>query len=120
TLREGLMVRLYHNPRCSKSRAALALLEERGVEIDIVTYLDGDLSEDALRDLLKKLGLGPRDVMRSGEAVFKELGLGEPSLGDDALTKAIVANPILLERPIVVNGRRAAIGRPTEAILDIL
>ncbi len=111
---------IYHNPRCSKSRAALALLEEKGVATDIVEYLKTPPSADELRTILAKLGIGVRDVMRKGEAVYKDLALGDPGKSDDDLIHAIVDNPILLERPIVVSGGKATIGRPTENILKLI
>ncbi len=115
-----MTIRLYHNARCSKSRAALTLLEARMENFEIVPYLDEPLDKAELRELLGKLGLGPRDVIRKGEALYKELDLKDPALGDDALITAIASHPVPLERPIVVNGEKAVVGRPTEAILDIL
>ncbi len=113
------MVRIYHNPRCSKSRQTLALLQENGVEPEVVEYLKSSPTETEIRDLLAKLGLGAIDIVRKGEKVFKELGLTRES-GNDALIAAMVANPILIERPIVVKGDKAALGRPPEAVLEIL
>jgi len=115
-----MTVTIYHNPRCSKSRATLEMLQERGEEIDIVEYLQTPFTADQLRDLLAKLGLAPGEVIRKGEAVFKELGLGEAGVTDDQLIDAMAANPILVERPIVVNGGKAAIGRPIENVVKIL
>ncbi len=115
-----MSVTIYHNPRCSKSRAALALLEEKGVETDIVEYLKTPPSADELRGLLAKLGIGVRDVMRKGEAVYKDLALGDPAKTDNDLIQAIADNPILLERPIVVSGGKAAIGRPIENIIKLI
>lgn len=113
-------VTIYHNPRCSKSRQTLALLEDRGLAPEIVLYLDSPPDAATLRRVLGPLGLGPRDLMRRKEAVYKELGLSDPELGEDDLIRAMVENPILIERPIVVAGERAALGRPPEAVLDIL
>lgn len=115
-----MTVTIYHNPRCSKSRQTLALLQDRGVEPNIVEYLNTPPDAATLKDLLKKLGLAPRDLMRRKEAAYKENGLGDPALDDDALIAAMVENPILIERPIVVNGAKAALGRPPEQVLDIL
>lgn len=115
-----MTVTIYHNPRCSKSRQTLALLQEKGVEPDIVHYLDTPPDAATLKGLLGKLGLGPRELMRRKEAAYKENGLNDESLGEDALIAAMVANPILIERPIVVNGAKAALGRPPEQVLDIL
>ena len=113
-------VKIYHNPRCSKSRQTLSLLKERGIEPEIVEYLKDPPSADELKDVLKKLGLSALDVMRTGEAVYKELGLKDSDLSEDALISAMVKNPILIERPVVICGNRAAIGRPPEKVLDIL
>jgi len=115
-----MTVTIYHNPRCSKSRQTLALLQEKGIDPAVVQYLDTPPDAATLKDLLGKLGLAPRDLMRRQEAAYKENGLGDPALDDDALIAAMVANPILIERPIVVNGAKAALGRPPEQVLDIL
>jgi arsenate reductase len=112
------MTTIYHNPRCSKSRQTLALLGERGIEPDIIEYLETPPSVEELTDILAMLGLGPRDIMRKKEA--KEAGLDDPGLDDAALIKAMVANPIVIERPIVVNNGKAALGRPPESVADIL
>ena len=114
------MTTIYHNPRCSKSRATLALLEEHGVSPDVVLYLENPPTTDEIALLTKKLGVGIREIMRSGEAVYKELGAGNPALEDGELTQMVADNPILLERPIVVNGDRAAVGRPPENVLEII
>ena len=115
-----MSVRIYHNPRCSKSRATLALLEENGHAPAVVEYLKTPPTEDELRQVLAALGLGPRDVMRTGEAAYKDNNLADESLSDDQLIAAMVADPILIERPIVVSGGKAKIGRPPEGVLDIL
>ena len=115
-----MSVRIYHNPPCSKSRATLALLEENGHAPVVVEYLKTPPTEDGLRQVLAALGLGPRDVMRTGEAAYKDNNLADESLSDDQLIAAMVANPILIERPIVVSGGKAKIGRPPEGVLDIL
>ena len=111
-----MSVTIYHNPRCSKSRQTLALLRDNGVEPSIVEYLDNMPSSGQLKGILTKLGLGPRDILRTMEA--KEEGL-DPGLEDDALIDAIVANPRVLQRPIVVSSDKACIGRPPEHVLDI-
>lgn len=111
---------LYHNPRCSKSRAALALLTERGIEPRIVAYLERPPSVEELRTLLARLGLGARELLRTGEAEYKELGLDDPALDDAALIAAMHAHPRLIERPILVVGERAVIGRPPERVLELL
>ncbi|WP_422021566.1 arsenate reductase (glutaredoxin) [Pyruvatibacter mobilis] len=115
-----MSVRIYHNPRCSKSRATLALLEENGHAPEVVEYLKTPPTEDELRQVLAALGLGPRDVIRTGEAAYKDNNLADESLSDDQLIAAMVADPILIERPIVVSGGKAKIGRPPEGVLDIL
>ncbi|HUU65703.1 MAG TPA: arsenate reductase (glutaredoxin) [Methyloceanibacter sp.] len=115
-----MTVTIYHNPRCSKSRQTLALLEEKGIAPKIVKYLETPPSAAELKRVLKKLGLKPRDILRTGEARYAELGMQDSSLTDDALIAAMVANPILIERPIVVSGDKAAIGRPPEAVLKIV
>jgi arsenate reductase len=110
---------LLHNPRCSKSRAALALLEERGVAFEERRYLDDPLTADELRDLQERLGRPPREWLRSGEDAWKQAGLGSDA-DDAAVREAIASQPILLERPIAVRGARAAVGRPPEQILELL
>ncbi len=110
----------YHNPRCSKSRAALALLEERGLQPQVVRYLETPPDAAQLRQLLARLGLSPRQLLRSGEDEYRELGLADASLDDDALIQAMVAHPKLIERPILVAGERAVVGRPPERVLEIL
>ena len=113
------MITIWHNPRCSKSRQTLALLEDRGITPDILRYLDDAPSEADIRAMLAALGLRAIDMMRPGEAVFTEMGLAK-SDDDDTLIAAMAREPRLIERPIVQNGDRAAIGRPPEAVLDIL
>lgn len=111
---------IYHNPRCSKSRQTLALLEERGLDPLIVDYLKAPPSAVELQAILKKLKMKPRDLMRKGEAAYKELGLDNEKLTDENLIRAMEENPILIERPIVVIGAKARIGRPPESVLEIL
>lgn len=115
-----MAVVIYHNPRCSKSRETLALLEAKGVKPKIVEYLKEPPSAAELKAILKKLGLAPREAMRRKEPSYAALKLDNPKLSDDALIKAMVENPVLIERPIVVNGAKAALGRPPEAALKIL
>jgi arsenate reductase (glutaredoxin) len=112
--------RLYHNPRCSKSRGALELLQERGVNPRVIAYLETPPSVDDLRDLLQMLALPAHALLRTGEDEYKQLGLADPSLSDDALIAAMVAHPRLIERPIFVHGGRAVIGRPPEQVLTLL
>ena len=114
------MIRIYHNNRCSKSRATLALLEQRGGEIEVINYLDTPPTAAELTVLLKQLGMTARELLRTGEAEYQSLYLDDQSLGDEALIAAMVAHPILIERPIVVANGKAAIGRPPESVLAIL
>jgi len=109
-------VTIYHNPRCSKSRQTLELLNARGLSPTIIEYLETPPDTATLEAILKKLGLKPRQLMRAKEAPYVELNLSNPDLRDDDLTSAMVNNPILIERPIVVIGERAVIGRPPENI----
>ena len=113
-----MTVTVYHNPRCSKSRAALALLEERGGEVEIVEYLKDPPNAAELARILAMLGMSPRQLLRKKEA--KEVGLDDPGLSDEALIAGMVANPIVIERPIVVSGDRARLGRPPEKVLEIV
>ena len=113
-------VTIYHNPRCSKSRQTLQLLDEQGIEPNIVEYLKTPPSADELKQTLDSLGIRPRDLMRKGEAEYKEAGLDDQSLSDDHLIKAMLAYPILIERPIVLANGKARIGRPPESVLEIL
>jgi len=112
--------RLYHNPRCSKSRGALELLREHGIEPVVVPYLEAPPSAAELRDLLKLLGLPARALLRTGEDEYAALGLEDESLAESALIDAMVAHPRLIERPILVHGGRAVIGRPPERVLELL
>lgn len=115
-----MAVRIYHNPRCSKSRQTLGLLEERGVEPEVVEYLKAPPSAAELERILQRLDLQPRELMRRKEAEYAELGLDRPELSREQLIQAMVEHPRLIERPIVVNGERVAIGRPPENVLEIL
>jgi arsenate reductase len=115
-----MTVTIYHNPRCSKSRATLALLEARGLKPKIVDYLKTPPSAAELRAIVRKLGLKPRDILRTSEALYAELKLKTRDLDDDALIALMVKHPILIERPIVVASGKAALGRPPENVLAIL
>ncbi|MGV1014804.1 MAG: arsenate reductase (glutaredoxin) [Methyloceanibacter sp.] len=115
-----MTVTIYHNPRCSKSRQTLALLEAKGIAPKIVEYLKTPPSAAELKRIVKKLGLKPRDLLRRGEPRYAELGLKDSNLSDEALIALMVKNPILIERPIVVSGDKAVIGRPPERVLTIL
>lgn len=113
-------VTIYHNPRCSKSRQTLELLRSKGIEPTIVEYLKSPPSAKQLDAILKLLDREPRDLMRKKEAEYREHDLADPKLGRDDLISAMVQYPRLIERPIVVAGDRAAVGRPPENVLDIL
>ena len=115
-----MTIRIFHNPRCSKSRATLALLEENGLNPEIVLYLQDPPTAGELSSILGKLGMTARELMRKGEAEYKELGLAERTLDDDELIAIMVEHPKLIERPIVLANNRAAIGRPPESVLEIL
>ena len=110
---------LYHNPRCSKSRGALELLEARGLTPTVVRYLDTPLDASQLRDLLAKLKISARQLLRTGEDEFKALNLADASLSEAQLIDAMAAHPKLIERPILVVGNKAVIGRPPEKVLEI-
>ncbi len=113
-------VTIYHNPRCSKSRQTLELLEQQGIEPVVVHYLDEPPDPATLKRLLAGLGLSPRELMRRKESRYRELGLDDPALSEDALIRAMSQNPILIERPIVVTAKGVALGRPPENVLDVL
>ena len=114
----AMTITIYHNPRCSKSRETLALLHDRGIEPRIVEYLKTPPDAAELQRLLKLLGLKPRELLRSKEA--KEAGLDKPGLSDAQIIAGMTKHPAVIERPIVVNGGKAALGRPPEAVLKIL
>ncbi|MFZ0872413.1 MAG: arsenate reductase (glutaredoxin) [Rhodanobacter sp.] len=114
------MVRIYHNTRCSKSRATLALLEQRIGACEVINYLDTPPNSAELGALLNQLGMTARELLRTGEAEYQLLELDNPELDDATLIAAMVAHPKLIERPIVVANGKAVIGRPPEAVLAIL
>jgi arsenate reductase len=113
-------VTIYHNPRCSKSRATLALLEEKGIVPEIVEYLSTPPSKEEMKLILDGLAMAPRDLMRKKEEPYAALSLDDDSVGRDALIDALLENPILMERPVVVNDGKYALGRPPENVLEIL
>lgn len=115
-----MSIKIYHNPRCSKSRQTLQLLEGKGIQPDIIEYLKQPPSKAELESVLSLLGFGPRDLMRKGETIYKELNLKDDTLSDEQLLTTMLNNPILIERPIVLANGKAAIGRPPESVLDIL
>lgn len=112
--------RLYHNPDCSKSRAALALLRSHGVEPVQVDYRATPPTVDELRDLLRLLGVPARDLLRTGDDEARALGLDDPALPDEAVLQALARHPALMQRPILVHGDRALIARPPERVLELL
>ena len=113
-------IRIYHNPACSKSRQTLALLQEHGIEPQQRLYLKEPLDEAEVRELVAALGGDVRQLLRDTENEFKALGLGDPTLSDDQLIAALVKTPRLLQRPVVVKGKQAVIGRPPENVLSLL
>lgn len=115
-----MSVTIYHNPRCTKSRQTLQLLESKGFHAEVVEYLKTPLDENALRALLKMLAMTPRQLIRTKEEEYKALNLDRPDVSDDALIHAMVQHPKLMERPIVCVGGKAVIGRPPENVLSIL
>lgn len=114
------MVTIYHNPRCSKSRQTLALIEEKGISPEIVLYLEETPDAATLRSLIKKLGITPRELLRKGEEAYKQNNLDDKSVTDELIVNSMVQFPKLIERPIVVNGNKAVLGRPPENVLCIL
>lgn len=113
-------VSIYHNPRCSKSRQTLALLEEKGITPDIIEYLKSPPTVEVLSNILQQLDISARQLLRKGEAVYKELNLSDDSLTDEQLIQIMSDNPKLIERPIVIKNGKAKLGRPPESVLEIL
>jgi len=112
-------VTIWHNPRCSKSRNAAQLLEERGVEAEVVRYLDTPPTKEEIKEVLKMLGISARELMRTKEAIYKELGLKEVE-DEEKLIETMAAHPKLIERPVVIKDDKAAIGRPIEKVIELL
>ncbi len=110
---------IWHNPRCSKSRAGLKYLEEKGIEHEVVRYLDTPPSAEELTEVLQKLGMSPRELMRTKETIYRELGLKEVT-DDAALIAAMAEHPKLIERPVVIRGDKAVVARPAEKIDEVL
>ena len=115
-----MQVKIYHNPRCSKSRQTLQLLQEHGVEPEVVEYLKTPPDKNTLKKILEQLQLSPRDLMRRKEPEYKENHLDDSSLSDDELIEAMLKYPKLIERPVVVTAKGTAIGRPPENVLEVL
>lgn len=111
---------IYHNPKCSKSRKTLELLNSRNIEPRIIEYLKSPLDREQLSGILRMLDLAPRDLVRTGEVEYRDSGLANPEVSNDQLLQAIVEYPVLMQRPIVVCNGKAAIGRPPEQVLEIL
>ncbi|MFA0810626.1 arsenate reductase (glutaredoxin) [Microbulbifer epialgicus] len=111
---------IYHNPRCSKSRQTLQLLQENGVEPEVILYLETPPSAKVLTEILGKLGINARDLLRTGEEPFKQLNLKDQDLSETRLIDAMVQYPILIQRPIIVKDDKATIGRPPENVLELL
>ncbi len=112
-------IKIWHNPRCSKSRASFALLEEKGIESEVIKYMDETPTEAELKALLVMLGMEPRELMRTKEAIYKELNLKE-EMNNESLIQAMVKHPKLIERPIVIKDNQAVIGRPIENVVELL
>ncbi len=115
-----MKVQILHNPRCSKSRATLQLLNDRGIEAEIILYQDTPPSAELLSEILNQLDMRPRDLIRKGQSEYKQMGLDNENLSDAELIAAMIETPILIERPIVLANGKAAIGRPPESVLNIL
>lgn len=115
-----MAVTIYHNPRCAKSRATLALLEKRGIKPRVIEYLVTPPTEAELKRIIKLLGMAPRQLLRAKEAEYKQAKLDRPETADADIIRAMVRYPRLIERPIVISGDKAALGRPPENVLGIL
>lgn len=111
---------IWHNPRCSKSRETKKLLEEHGVELEVRLYLEDPPSKALLKKTLKQLGMKPRDLLRTKEAAYAEAGLSDKSLSDERVLDAMIGHPVLIERPVVIVGDKAVLGRPPENVLALL
>jgi arsenate reductase len=113
-------VKIYHNPRCSKSRQTLQVLKEHDVEPEVIEYLKTPPDKSTLKQILQQLGLSPRELMRQKEAEYKENQLDDPNLTNDQLIEAMLKHPKLIERPIVITDKGVALGRPPEKVLEVL
>ena len=111
---------IWHNPRCSKSRQTLAILKEKGIEADIVLYLENPPTSLQIQNVLDLLKFKPRDLMRKKESIYTKLNLGDEALSSDFLIEKMVENPALIERPIVISGNQAVLGRPPENVMNLL
>ncbi len=115
-----MSTKIYHNPRCSKSRQTLELLNEKGIDVEVIEYLKTPPNAVTLKEILTGLNMQPRDLMRKGQDEYKTLGLDDENLSDADLIEAMVKNPILIERPIVITDKGVAIGRPLDNVKKIL
>jgi len=113
-------IRIYHNPRCSKSRETLALIREQGFKPEVIEYLATPPSAKELDQILSALSLEPQDIVRTKEAIYKDLGLSKKNMSRSEWIQILIDHPVLIERPIVISGKKAALGRPPEAVLSIL
>ena len=113
-------IQIFHNPRCSKSRQTLALIEEKGVQPEIILYLENTPNTDQLKNILSKLGMTARELLRKGEQDYKDNNLKDPALSEQDLIEKMTQFPKLIERPIVIKNDRAVLGRPPENVLDLL
>jgi arsenate reductase len=113
-------IKVYQKPTCSKCRTTLGLLRDRGVEFEAVNYYESPLGEAELRELIDKLGISPRELMRKEEQIYRDLQIGKRDLPDEELIRLMVENPDLIQRPIVVRGQRAVLGRPPENVEQLL
>jgi arsenate reductase (glutaredoxin) len=113
-------IKVYQKPTCSKCRQALGILKESGVEFDSINYYETPLNVEELRGLISKLGVSPRDLLRKGEQVYRDLGLDQREASDDELIKLMIENPDLMQRPIVVRGDKAVLARPPESVCELL
>jgi len=112
-------IKIWHNPKCSKSRDSFKLLEEKGIEVEVVKYLEAVPSKEELVDVLKMLNMSARELMRTKESIYKELNLQDED-SEEVLIEAMVTNPKLIERPIIIKGNKAVIGRPIEKVIELL
>lgn len=113
-------IKIFHNPRCSKCRLTMGILDDKGLNVNVVEYLNTPPTTAELNEILELLGVEPRELMRKHETPYKENKLDNPDLSREQLIQAMVDNPILIERPIIIHGNKATIGRPPEKVLDIL
>ena len=113
-------IKVYQKPTCSKCRATIGILKDKGADFELINYYENPLNVDELRRLVSKLGIAPRDLLRKGEQVYRDLGLAKRDLPDDELIRLMVENPDLIQRPIVVSGNKAVLGRPPENVDELL